>query len=214
MIKEFLEFLKEADIEFYFLGENLIVRGPLDLRSTKITSLPENLVVEGFLDLRSTKITSLPENLVVDGTLDLSDTKITSLPENLSVGGSLDLSCTKITSLPENLRVGGYLDLSDTKITSLPENLRVGNLFFNPKMDLKGISAYRENCGKYRRTIYAVKIGNEIKCIAGCFYGDFDTFCIRVKAEYDEESGNAYIAKMKECVDEVILKTGGVANEQ
>jgi hypothetical protein len=93
-------------------------KGFLDLRGTKIASLPAGLKVGGFLDLRGTKIASLPAGLKVGGSLYLSGTKITSLPAGLKVGGFLDLRDTKITSLPAGLKVGGSLDLRDTKISA------------------------------------------------------------------------------------------------
>ena len=62
--------------------------------------------VKGDLDLRGTKITSLPEGLKVGGNLYLENTPITSLPEGLKVGRHLDLEGTPITSLPEGLKVG------------------------------------------------------------------------------------------------------------
>jgi len=77
------------------------------------------------IDLRGTKITSLPDNLSVVGYLDLRGTQITSLPDNISVGDSLDLRGTQITSLPDNLSVGDYLYLRGTQITKskVPKHL-------------------------------------------------------------------------------------------
>jgi len=110
--------------------EELYIEGDLDLRGTKITSLPEGLKVGGNLDLIGTKITSLPKGLEVGGWLDLVGTPITSLPEGLKVGGNIFLDNTPITSLPEDLKFRGHLFLRDTKITSLPEGLKFrGHLF-------------------------------------------------------------------------------------
>jgi len=90
------------------------------------TLTKEDLNVEGDLNLKNTKISSLPDNLKVEGSLYLYNTPISSLPDNLKVEGSLNLRNTKISSLPDNLKVGGYLDLEYTQISSLPENLKVG----------------------------------------------------------------------------------------
>ena len=110
-------------------------RGDLNLRGTRITSLPEGLTVGGDLYLRGTGITSLPEGLTVGGYLNLNGTGITSLPDGLTVGGSLDLEdCKGITSLPECLTVGGDLYLRGTGITSLPDGLTVGG-----SLDLRGM---------------------------------------------------------------------------
>ena len=57
----------------------------------------EDLNVKGNLNLRDTKISSLPDNLTVEGNLDLRDTEITSLPDNLKVGGFLDLENTPLS---------------------------------------------------------------------------------------------------------------------
>jgi len=114
-------------------SKNLKVDGSLDLRRTKVTSLPKDLKVGGYLDLNGTKVTSLPKDLKVGGGLYLSDTPIKSLPDGLEVGGNLDLRGTKVTSLPDGLKVGGYLYLSNTPITSLPDGLKVGG-----SLDLHG----------------------------------------------------------------------------
>ncbi len=111
------------------LPSGLHVGGWLDLRGTSITSLPSGLHVMGALFLRGTPITTLPEGLQVDGWLDLADTRITTLPEGLHVGG-LRLTGTPITTLPEGLHVGEDLDLADTSITSLPEGLHVGGSLY------------------------------------------------------------------------------------
>ena len=63
-----------------------------------IEQLEEMMDEYGSLNLRRTKITSLPDNLTVGGWLDLSGTKITSLTENITVGRSLLLSRTHIES--------------------------------------------------------------------------------------------------------------------
>jgi hypothetical protein len=76
--------------------EDLMVKGNLDLKNTKITQLPDNLKVEGYLDLYDTKITQLPDNLKVEGNLYLNNTKITQLPDNLKVRGTLWLVVTPI----------------------------------------------------------------------------------------------------------------------
>ena len=96
--------------------EDLNVEGDLNLKNTKISSLPDNLKVEGSLNLENTQISSLPDNLKVWGYLSLENTPISSLPDNLTVGGFLDLRYTQITSLPDNLKVGGYLFLKNTPL--------------------------------------------------------------------------------------------------
>ena len=126
MCKEFFDFLKEHNIEYREENGTIVVGGWLDLRPTKVETLPDNLVVGGWLDLSDTNIEKLPDNLVVGGWLDLSHTNIETLPDNLVVGYWLDLSCTNIKTLPDNLVVGGSLNLSHTNIETLPDNLVVG----------------------------------------------------------------------------------------
>jgi hypothetical protein len=54
-----------------------------------IPLIEEDLEVGGDLDLRDSKITSLPEGLKVGGDLDLTYVNIKSLPKRLKVGGDL-----------------------------------------------------------------------------------------------------------------------------
>ena len=139
--------LKERDGSLYYdygidlrgtkitsLPEGLTVGGFLNLEYSEITSLPKGLIVGSFLCLEGTGITSLPEGLIIGGSLFIRDTGITSLPKGLIVGGSLFIRGTKITNLPGELIVGGSLDLEETEITSLPEGLTVGG-----SIDLEGI---------------------------------------------------------------------------
>lgn len=91
-------------------------KGSLDLYNIPIISLPDGLIVGGELDLRKTKITTLPNNLKVKRDIDLSGIPIESLSNGLEVGGDLDLSYTKIKTLPNDLKVGGNLDLTGTPI--------------------------------------------------------------------------------------------------
>ena len=125
------------------LPDNLTVGGNLYLYGTPITKLPDNLTVGGSLYLSRTKITSLPDNLTVGGSLWLNNTQITSLPDNLAVGGSLWLNNTQITSLPDNLTVGGNLDLRDTQITSLPDNLTIGGRVISCDDQIKNREHYK-----------------------------------------------------------------------
>jgi hypothetical protein len=130
-----------------------IIEGDLDLSELNyITNLGNIKKVTGDLDLRNTKITSLPSGLEVGGYLGLSNTPITSLPNDLKVGGNLGLSNTPITNLPNNLKVGGSLYLIDTPITSLPSDLKVGgNLYLRntPIADNKKLL-------KYYKTKYSI----------------------------------------------------------
>jgi hypothetical protein len=101
---------------------------PIPIRLKLIHGLPvapEELNVKGDLDLRDFKMTSLPQGLKVGGYFILNKTSLTSLPENLEVGSDLNLADTPLTSLPQGLKVGGYLALDNTSISSLPPDLKV-----------------------------------------------------------------------------------------
>ena len=120
----------------------------------------------------------------------------------------MEMRGTGITSLPDGLTVGGSLDLSGTGITSLPDGLNCNGLYFDPASQLKNHSAYRRNCGKQKRIIYVVFIKHDFMVAAGCFFGSFKAFCGRVETEYDAAGAQAYIAKARECVDELAEKLG------
>lgn len=106
-------------------GDNLRYNGNLDLRDTKITSLPDNLTVGGDLYLQGVNITSIPESLIVGDSLIIRDTKITSLPDNLTVGGNIDIRGTGITSSPKNTILSGMLVDHRKQVKSLPDNMAV-----------------------------------------------------------------------------------------
>jgi hypothetical protein len=77
----------------------------------------EELVVDGDLNLRDSKIESLPEGLKVGRVLDLANSNIKTLPEGLEVRRSLWLlGCWGLTSLPKGLKVGGSLYIYKTKL--------------------------------------------------------------------------------------------------
>ncbi len=77
----------------------------------------EELVVDGDLNLRESKIESLPEGLKVGRVLDLTQSDIKTLPEGLDVGHTLWLlGCWGLTSLPKGLKVGGSLYIYRTKL--------------------------------------------------------------------------------------------------
>ena len=105
-------------------------------------------MVRRTIELRNTRIISLPDNLTVGCVLDIRDTRIKSLPDSLTVGDSLDLRGTGIISLPDNLTVGGVLDIRDTKIT---DNVEV-NTTLSPEQqkkiyDLENMALFWERNG-------------------------------------------------------------------
>ena len=102
---------------FDFLEEKGEHNAPLLWKlKNDIPLIEEDLNVKGDLDFKNVKITSLPEGLKVGDYLDLTGLPITSLPEGLKVGSGLYLSHTSITSLPEGLEVGGRLFIENTPL--------------------------------------------------------------------------------------------------
>lgn len=150
----------------------------LDLRGTRVTTLPDNLTVGGWLDLEGAPITTLPDNLTVGGSLNLSGTQITTLPDNLTVGGWLDLRGTRITSLPDNLTVGGCLDLSNTQITN-PNNyrrLQDGDYVPGRYLYADGILTHVKGCKQVQGyTYYIGKIKDHNVVSDGTYYAHCET---------------------------------------
>ena len=101
------------------------IKGDLDLRNSKITSLGNLQSVDGYLNLYKSQIESLGNLKSVGGDLNLENCKELSSLGNLeNVGGDLYLfNCKKLESLGNLERVDGNLYLENTKITSL-ENLK------------------------------------------------------------------------------------------
>ncbi|WP_407197959.1 hypothetical protein [Enterobacter asburiae] len=125
-------------------------------------------------------------NITVTHNLDLEDVSgVDALPDNLTVGGWLDLRGTSITTLPDNLTVGGSLYLRPEKITNV---------------------SYRENCGYYSRTIFAVWTGKEFRIAAGCFFGSIEQFEQAVDDKYDGNAAEAYKKAGRDCVAELTEK--------
>jgi hypothetical protein len=85
--------------------------------------IEEDLNVKGDLDLRDSKITSLPKGLKIKGNLNLHRTNIEFLPEGLKVGGDLNLfRCQKLKSLPKGLEVGDFLYIRYTELEQYLDN--------------------------------------------------------------------------------------------
>jgi len=124
----------------------------------------------------------------------------------LSVGGSLNLRDTSITALPDNLSVGGSLNLSDTRITALPDNVCCRSLYLDPER-ISNI-AYRKECGRSDRTIFAAWTGKEICIAAGCFFDTLDAFERAVDVKYTGKAADDYKQAARECVAELTEKLG------
>jgi hypothetical protein len=110
--------------------EGLHVRGRLDLTDAGTIDLPRGLRCY-HLDLRGSRIRSLPEGLEVEYKLDLQDCRsLEALPEGLKVGSLVLRGCTALRALPEGLDVY-FLDLQGcTRLEGWPRRaqIRIGRL--------------------------------------------------------------------------------------
>jgi hypothetical protein len=110
--------------------EGLRVRGRLDLTNTAAVNLPPGLRCY-HLDLRGSRVRTLPEGLEVEYKLDLQDCReLVELPEGLKVGSLVLRGCTALRALPEGLDVY-FLDVQGcTRIEGWPRRaqIRIGRL--------------------------------------------------------------------------------------
>lgn len=109
-----------------------------------------------------------------------------------------------IDHLEENGTVAmhDHWDLEDTKITKLPEKLSVGRSLY---LDAKNITnlAYRENCGIYKRIIFAAYVNGEIQIAASCFLGNIEKFESEVDKKYSGAESEKYKQSARECISEL-----------
>ena len=149
--KEVKQFLKDNNIQYEIIDEQVHIGGSLNLSS--LTSIPDgfNPTVGGSLYLN--RLTSIPDgfNPTVGGDLYLSS--LTSIPDgfNPTVGGWLDLS--SLTSIPDgfNPTVGGSLDLSSLK-SVLRSKIKVNkpkeNIYNKVQQQITPLLCWQD--GKYR----------------------------------------------------------------
>ena len=133
----------------------------------------------GNLDLRNSRVTSLPDGLKVPGNLMLNHTPITSLPDNLTVGDSLYLSGTKITSLPDNLTIGGQIISYYDQIKNLDHytHLQNGDYVEGEYLFADEILTHvkrAKKIGEY--TFYVGKIPSKNVAFDGEYYAHCKTF--------------------------------------
>ncbi len=222
--KDFTVDLRGCDITT--IPGMLIIYGSLQLQGCNISELPHELMIYDSLDLRDTSLKNLPEDLEVGGSLLLGNSGLTELPAAFYVGNDLDLQNTPIRQLPERLYVGGDLNIKGTSVTALPDDLFVGSQLLLDAANITHNLAYRQvdlsaiademksksslpfnladfiNCDPNgdeplsHLTVFAVRLQDEIKISAGCFYGTVNEF-----------SGitviNSIKSKVQECIDEL-----------
>lgn len=134
------------------------------------------------------------------------------IPENTEFSGGLDLEdYNGEIQLPENLRVAVVLYLKDANIKRLPSNLTIDDdcSVYLDAHKIKNVS-YRENCGRYDRTIFAFWANDDFLIAAGCFAGTYSEFEERVNDAYYDYKGEAaeYKRQAQNCISELAEKLG------
>ena len=133
------------------------------------------------------------------------------IPENTDFSGGLNLECYKgEIQLPENLKVAFTLELKHTNIKRLPSNLTIYDdcSVYLDAHKIKNVS-YRENCGRYDRTIFAFWANDDFLIAAGCFVGTYSKFADAVDRKYhDDDDASEYKRQARECISELAEKLG------
>jgi len=135
---------------------------------------------------------AIPENTDFAGGLGLADyDDEIQLPENLKVAVILDLTCTNTKRLPSNLTI--YDDCSVLLDACQFENV-----------------SYRDNCGRWKRTIFAFWANDDFLIAAGCFAGTYSEFEERVNDAYydDKDAATEYKRQAQNCISELAEKLG------
>ncbi|USS96607.1 hypothetical protein M5J15_07250 [Serratia symbiotica] len=104
------------------------------------------------------------------------------------------------------ITVGGDLDLRGTRVTTLPEKITCRSLYLDPER-ISNV-AYRTECGRSERIIFAAWTGKEIRIAAGCFFDSLDAFERAVDGEYTGKGADDYKQAQRECVAELTEKLG------
>ncbi|NIG88496.1 hypothetical protein M5J15_15640 [Serratia symbiotica] len=102
--------------------------------------------------------------------------------------------------------MGGDLYLRGTGIITLPENFRCRSLYLDPER-ISNV-AYRTECGRLDRTIFAAWADKEIRIAAGCFFDTLDAFERAVDVKYTGKAADDYKQAARECMAELTEKLG------
>ena len=134
------------------------------------------------------------------------------IPENTEFSEGLDLEdYNGEIQLPENLRVAVVLYLKGANIKRLPSNLTIDDdcSVYLDAHKIENVS-YRDDCGKWERTIFAFWANNDFLIAAGCFAGTYSEFEERVNDAYYDYKGEAaeYKRQAQNCISELAEKLG------
>ena len=132
------------------------------------------------------------------------------IPENTEFSEGLDLEdYNGEIQLPENLRVAVVLYLDNANVTRLPSNLTIDDCsVYLDAHKIENVS-YRDDCGKWERTIFAFWANNDFLIAAGCFAGTYSKFATAVDRKYyDDDDASEYKRQARECISELAEKLG------
>ena len=131
------------------------------------------------------------------------------IPENTEFSEGLDLEdYNGEIQLPENLRVAVVLYLYNANVTRLPSNLTIDDCsVYLDAHKIENVS-YRDDCGKWERTIFAFWANNDFLIAAGCFAGTYSEFATAVDKKYDGNKAVEYKRNARDCISELAEKLG------
>jgi len=133
------------------------------------------------------------------------------IPENTEFSGGLDLEdYNGEIQLPENLRVAVVLYLKGANIKRLPSNLTIDDdcSVYLDAHKIENVS-YRDDCGKWERTIFAFWANDDFLIAAGCFVGTYSKFADAVDRKYhDDDDASEYKRNARDCISELAEKLG------
>lgn len=149
------------------------------------------------------------EQLAID---ELGDVEQISIPENTDFEFGLICNESNVEiQLPVNLKVAYILDLVNANVTRLPSNLTIYDdcSVLLDACQFENVS-YRDDCGKWERTIFAFWANNDFLIAAGCFAGTYSEFEERVNdAYYDyKDAATEYKRQAQNCISELAEKLG------
>ena len=147
------------------------------------------------------------EQLAID---ELGDVEQISIPENTDFEFGLICNESNVEiQLPVNLKVAYILDLVNANVTRLPSNLTIYDdcSVLLDACQFENVS-YRDDCGKWERTIFAFWANNDFLIAAGCFAGTYSEFATAVDKKYDGNKAVEYKQNARDCISELAEKLG------
>ena len=147
------------------------------------------------------------DRLAID---ELGDVEQISIPENTDFEFGLICNESNVEiQLPVNLKVAYILDLVNANVTRLPSNLTIYDdcSVLLDACQFENVS-YRDDCGKWERTIFAFWANNDFLIAAGCFAGTYSEFATAVDKKYDGNKAVEYKRNARDCISELAEKLG------